>query len=181
MGREDLALVISIVSAVVAAMAWMHDRVVYRGPRMSLENRSDMQHAVILPFATLPAAVRDIFPEYSTGLKYALVKAVWLNLGDRPGYVWIKSLSATAAGQDLRCSWYSYVSVPAYASHAEPILLRDLDDTSTFDVVITVEFEWYAIWWFWPWTRRKKEVRGEIQAHIMPPPLPGTTTVATAS
>jgi hypothetical protein len=173
MERDDLALVISIGSALLAMMAWVHDRVVYRGPRMSLENRKDSQHAVILPFPTLPAAVRDIFPEYSTGLKYALLKAVWLNLGDRPGYVWIKSLSAKASGQDLRCSWYSYVPVPANASHAEPMLLRGLDDTRQFEVIVTVEYEWYGIWWFWRWARRRHPGHGEIRARITPPPLPG--------
>lgn len=172
----DWPLLVSIVSALFAGMAWLHALLAFRGPRLTLENstanQKEAQHAVVLPFGKHPAATRDLFPEYSVDLKYALARVVWLNLGDRAGAVHVKKISATAPNHDVKCSWYSYVSVPPDAAHAEPILLRGLPDDVESDVTVTIAYEWLRIRW---WSRgKRKAVPGEAQIAVRatPPPLP---------
>jgi hypothetical protein len=172
----DWPLVVAIVTAVVAMLGWLHERFAFRGPSISLENdvtnQEKPQHAVVLPFERHPQVTKDLFPEYSRDLKYALARAVWLNLGDRAGAVYVKEITAVAEGYDPKCSWYSYVSVPPDSAHAEPILIRGLPDDREIPVTLKIEFEWLRIKW---WSRGKRDPQpglGQVALRAFPPPVP---------
>lgn len=171
----DWALSIAVGTAIFAGLGWAHERFTFRGPRLSLENdlskQDTPQRTVVMTFEQLPPSIRERFPEYGSGLHYALASLVWLNLGDRAGAVYIKGIRASGPCH-MEGSWYSYVPIPPDSVHAEIVLIRGIPPERETHVTLEIDYEWLQIRW---WRRSKRLLRvgaALIQVIVTPPDVP---------
>src|SRR3954451_1759556 len=116
-------LVVSAFAVTLTLILWWRDRYRFRGSDLTLANQNDEQHAMSLSYATHPTTTRDLFPTYDDRGNCALVRAVWLNTGDRATFVFVKRALASTRLGTFRCLHYSYVDVPAGATTLQPMLI----------------------------------------------------------
>ena len=142
-----LNIAVATIALVLSAIALYRDKFYFRGPFIRLANMGDWQHSMVLPYRLATPSVRDQFPAYDEDAYTALIRAVWLNTGDRATYVRIKSIQVTSIDDGITypCSFYNYVEVPASGATIQLILLRNLPAEARPALEAKVEFEWQRI------------------------------------
>ena len=137
---------LAMAALLLSAFTLYRDKFYFRGPMVTLANQGDWQHSMVLPYRLATPAVRDQFPAYDESSHTALIRAVWLNTGDRATYVHIKTIGVTdESGTVYPCSFYNYVDVPASAATIQLVLLRDLPAEARLRLHATITFEWQRI------------------------------------
>jgi hypothetical protein len=162
-------LLMSVVALVVSVAPWYRDKHHFRGPEVTLANQTDEQHSVLVPFADFPQSLRDLFPDYRDRLPCVLVKAVWLNTGDRAGFIHTKKIYAAAGGRSYRCAYYSYIEIAAGSAVLQPIIVRNLPVDEAYELVVHIEFAWQRIR---PDGRKMDDGRGIIKSRVRPADAP---------
>jgi hypothetical protein len=163
------ALLMSVAALVVSVALWYRDKYHFRGPDVTLANQTDHQHSVLVPFTYFPQSLRDLFPDYGDRLPCVVLRAVWLNTGDRAGFIHTKKIHAIAGGRSYRCAYYSYIEVAAGSAVLQPIIVRNLPADDAYELVVDIEFAWQRIW---PDGRKMEDGRGTIQSRVKPADAP---------
>ena len=132
--RFDWTTATAVAALILSLITFLLDRLRKKEANVLLLNDGEKQDTVPRPYDRLPESAKRDFPEYEDPHPlYALVRLVFANIGDRPGYARIDRVNVVAPWMQseigdgaITVSNYTYALVPPHSVTDRVIMLRNI-------------------------------------------------------